>query len=429
MKKVFTRYVTLSFALLVLVFLMNGCGGSDDPLPTKRPIVFVHGSSGSAAQFESQAQRFIANGYPLSYLAVYEHDTGTGAPTPANQVIPLDTIINTMLAKTGADKVELIGHSRGTSVSQAYLSDPIRAAKVARYVNVDGATALSLPGNVPTLAIWADGWLGGAGPPADPYARKIVGATNFYILDQAHTQVCTSPESFAEMFRFFNGRSPSTVSIPVASGVTVEIAGKAAYFPQNTGALGTLEIYEIHPITARRIGTPVVTYTIGATGEWGPLTITKGATYEFAFEHAGALGKHYFYREPFMANDYFVRLNTSNPLSPSGLGNFLTKTANHTNIVVTRDKEMWGNQGADNDIVLVDGYSVMTAQAAARTKHLSALFLLDWGPVAPANGLPNSAPWNNPAYYAPHVLGGCPRTQSRKAIFCQKSLQTDKIIS
>ena len=28
----------------------------------------------------------------------------------------------------------------------------------------------------------------------------------------------------------------------------------------------------------------------------------------------------------------------------------------------------------------------------------------------------------------PH-LGGCPRTQSRKAIFCQKSLQTDKIIS
>ena len=28
------------------------------------PVIFVHGSSGSASQFESQAMRFAGNGYP-----------------------------------------------------------------------------------------------------------------------------------------------------------------------------------------------------------------------------------------------------------------------------------------------------------------------------------------------------------------------------
>jgi hypothetical protein len=60
----------------------------------------------------------------------------------------------------------------------------------------------------------------------------------------------------------------------------------------------------------------------------------------------------------------------------------MTQTPDHVDIVVQRDKEFWGDQGADNDELVVDGTSVATELAAAREKRLSALFLLDWGPDA-----------------------------------------------
>jgi len=363
-------------------------------VPTPQyPIVFVHGYSGSASQFESQAQRFIANGYPLNYLYAFEHDTSTSTTTViAAQAVALDAFIDDVLAKTGAKKVDLIGHSRGTTVSHTYLSDTARAAKVAHYINVDGRTATSLPGGVPTLAIWADGWLSSGGPPTDPYARKIVGATNVYILDQAHIEACTSAESFWYMFKFLTGVSPRTVQIPASESDTVQIAGRANYFPANTGALGTLYIYEINPQTAARLSdTPVYQKNIDTTGNWGPVGLKKGATYEFAFHHTSG-DKHYFYREPFYTDNYFVRLNTSNPASPTSIGNFMTKTNNHTSILISRDREMWGDQGNNSDIITVDDVNVMTNVAAPRTKHLSALFLLDWGPDHSTLSTPASNP-------------------------------------
>src|SRR5690625_2012878 len=53
-----------------------------DPLPplpddVALPIVFVHGFAGSAQQYESQAMRFVANGYPADRIVAYGHD-GSG---------------------------------------------------------------------------------------------------------------------------------------------------------------------------------------------------------------------------------------------------------------------------------------------------------------------------------------------------------------
>lgn len=45
--------------------------------PAHLPIVFVHGFAGSAQQYESQAMRFAANGYPLERISAYEND-GSG---------------------------------------------------------------------------------------------------------------------------------------------------------------------------------------------------------------------------------------------------------------------------------------------------------------------------------------------------------------
>ena len=127
-------------------------GGTDDepPLPEELalPIVFIHGFSGSAQQFTSQAMRFVANGYPSERLRAYEHD-GAGM-AGADFVSGADAVIDEVRAKYKTDKVYLIGHSRGTSVSSMYLSDPARAEKVAKYISEDGAGCSGI--TVPCIA-------------------------------------------------------------------------------------------------------------------------------------------------------------------------------------------------------------------------------------------------------------------------------------
>ena len=39
-----------------------------------RPIVFVHGFSGGAEQYETQAKRFASNGYPADWVHAFEYD-------------------------------------------------------------------------------------------------------------------------------------------------------------------------------------------------------------------------------------------------------------------------------------------------------------------------------------------------------------------
>ena len=113
MKRFITRYLAPLFLLLVLGVFDNGYG--------MEPVVFVHGGSGSASQFESQAQRFMINGYPLHILAAYEHSTAAGGPAPENQIDGLDEIIEAVLALTGETQVNLIAHSRGAGVCTYYL--------------------------------------------------------------------------------------------------------------------------------------------------------------------------------------------------------------------------------------------------------------------------------------------------------------------
>ena len=354
---------------------------STGPWAPERPIVFVHGGSGSAHQFESNAQRFMINGYPLEYLAVYEHATGTEAPQPADQLDGLDAVIDAVLAKTGKTQVDLLGHSRGTIVSTLYLrSSEARAAKVAHYVAFDGTgdvpdTTSSLGAAVvPTLCLWGDMAQYVEGDPT----KSIEGAEHIMDTTQTHIEMCTSAASFARLFKFITGKDPETTEITPESGTEVTIQGRAVYFPQNEVAPGTLEIYEVDSSTGFRIGTAPVytTTTTGTDGSWGPYVVKRGGTYEFAFQHEAG-EKHYFYREAFNRSDYFVRLLTSKP--GSGIGFLLTKSDNHTDILISRDKEFWGDQETQNDVLIVDGQSVAIPPAAARAHRLSGLFLMDWG--------------------------------------------------
>jgi len=337
------------------------------PRPGPRPAIFVHGFSGSGAQFETQARRFASNGYPAEYLEAHDYDSLFTVETVEQVSARLDERIARLLERTGADRVDLLAHSLGTRLMQDYLgSSPARAARVAHYVNLDGATASAPPGNVPTLAVW------GEGSPE----RAIAGATNVYFADQSHTQVVTSAATFVELFRFFTGRSPRTTAILPQPPSRVRLSGRAVLFPINLGVSGArLEIYEVHRRSgARRHRRPAAAFALEGDGSFGPFRARGGAHYEFAIVWPNGSTHHLFY-QPFRRTDGLIRLLTSRP--GEGLAAQTETSDRHSNLVITRYKEWWGDQGPDGDALAIDGLQVLNADNSPRAKRVIGIFAYD----------------------------------------------------
>jgi hypothetical protein len=365
-------FVTLLVLMLIgLCFLSTPASANHQKrFPAIRPMIFVHGGSGSGAQFESQAMRFTSNGYPQNYIAVLEYDSSSYA-TILNQIYAnLDQLIADLLKETGADQVDLLGHSLGTFVSYGYLtSSPARAAKVAHYVNIDGQT--NNPG-VPTLALWAGNdppGFGGGGP------RTMVGATNVTIPGVPHIECATCAPSFFEMYKFFTGHEPETTEILPEPFGSIRIAGRAVLFPQNVGVAGsTLQIYKVNGDTGFRIhNKPEAVYAIDETGNWGPFKAKAGEYYEFVIVRPET--NHHFYIEPFIRDDYLIRLNTS-PIG-GGISALLTKNDRQTDLVITRYKEFLGDQGVNNDILAVNGVNLVNGIFCPLSKLTSTIFAYD----------------------------------------------------
>ena len=377
------KLVHCSFITL-LVFMLIGLCFSSTPasahyemqFPAIRPMIFVHGFTGSAQQYEWQAMRFSSNGYPKEYLNAFEYDSPNYATTAPQVLAALDARIDAILKETGADKVELLGHSLGTFVSTSYLnSSAARASKVAHYVALDGGSGSSLPGTavgvpVPTLAIY-----GGFG--LNPNG-SITGATNVVVPKAPHNETCTSPVSFAYMYKFFTGHEPESTDVLPDHGRHINLAGRAVLYPQNVGVAGaTVEIYELYGETgARKHKKPVAIYQIDDTGNFGPFKAEADEHYELNIARPG--GNHHFYIEPRIRSDYFIRLNTS-PIG-QGLGVLMTRNPDQTNLIITKNREWLGDQSDGfNDVLAINGINIVNAINAPRPHMLVAYFVYDLG--------------------------------------------------
>ncbi|WP_335998544.1 alpha/beta fold hydrolase [Halorientalis halophila] len=362
----------------------------------KRPVVFVHGAAGSATQFESQAMRFASNGYPDEYLAAFEYHSfsygagsfsggllsyllGGGDTKPSAVHERLDERIDEVLAETGAEKVDLLGHSLGTEVSSAYLSTKERADKVAQYVNLDGFEPDSPPGSVPTLAVW-----GLSNPDA-----SIGGAENVHFDGQTHVEVATSAETFAEVYEFLTNEEPATTDIEVEPAEEVTLSGRGQVFPSNQmpddlAAEASIDVYEVDPETGERLSeTPVATPSIDDDGYWGPIDVDGSAVHEFVVSLESSDQVHHHYRQPELRSNQFVRLLTSEP--GTGIDRLIEKSDDHTALITLRDKEWWGDQGAANDELAVDGTNVINQHTAPRDDRIIAPFVFDDGSDGESN--------------------------------------------
>jgi pimeloyl-ACP methyl ester carboxylesterase len=368
-------------ALGVVVTVASAATHANGDGAAPLPIVFVHGQSGSAQQFETQAMRFTSNGYPQALLYAFEYDTSSSV----NPLAGLDAFIDAVRTATGAERVYAVGHSRGTTVWTTYLEDASfdGPEKVARYVNIDGRTLPHLPGGVPTIGIWGEWNTADSGYNRRGNTNAQIGpdpADNFYFGTKSHTETATSAEAFAVMYEFLTGHAPATTDVVPEPPGQVTVAGRAVIFPANVGYPGaTVEVWRVDPATGHRIASgPQATIPIDASGDFGPLKLNGLKHYEMAVVRPGDPQTiHHFYFEPFSRSDHFVRLNTSLP--NQGLEAFVPADAGRTNLVITRQREFWGDQGSASDELRIDGLNIALPNTSPRTGVNLAVFAHDDG--------------------------------------------------
>jgi pimeloyl-ACP methyl ester carboxylesterase len=320
-----------------------------DPLPpladeVALPIVFVHGFAGSAQQYESQAMRFVANGYPQERILAYDHD-GAGMDIAA-YTEGVDEVVDGALDEFGVDQVYLVGHSRGTAVSGVYLGDPERAAKVAKYVAIDGGAC---PDVVPCIAPNQEGNPG-----------------------QAHVEVATSKESFAMQYEFLVGEPPEVVDV-VPQREPVVISGRAVNFPANTGRDGaTLDIWAIESDTGERRGDePHARFELGAEGDFGPVEVASGAHYEYVLSSEDSPIEHHLYLQPYVRSSHLVRLLSS---PPDGDTRANTNVGDdHASVIAIRMREWYAEDDPDLEGDERDLLEISTRRASGDEETVNAV--------------------------------------------------------
>ena len=369
------RFFCLLFAgaLLLTVSSCHKDCDKDEPTPAKcsapHPIVFLHGFLASGDTWANQVMRFESNNYCGTHLYAYDWNTLGGG----NDNAALETFIDTVLARTGATQIDLVGHSAGGGYGYSFCEDTNRAKKIAHYVHIGSSSQTSPAGindEVPSLNLSSAG---------DEVAgvTSITGGTNIELMNQDHYQVATSAEAFIEMYKFFNGGNmPATSAITAQTEVSV--SGKALALGENTPHNGaTVHIYEVNPDNGKRINsTADFTLTSNAKGEWGPQKIKANTKYEFEII-SGISGDRvvHYYREGFAHSNPLVYLRTipSSGLAGTLLGS-LPENDNQSVLAV-----FTANQAtvAGRDSLDVDGVELSTSTITPASATVIAMFLFD----------------------------------------------------
>ena len=361
-----------------------------DDLP---PIVFVHGDSGHAAEWQTTFWRFESNGYPREKLFAISFtnpqardDNGVeqaDRSSTDDELKELTAFVDAVLAKTGAAKVALVANSRGCNSTRNYLrhggADKAVAAVLCGGVNHgvfavpamlgseyngQGAYLTDLnsgdettPG-VRFLTLRSDGYDLYAQPTgayiglpdlktnvtADGPALK--GATNLVLDRVDHRETAYSPRAFAEIYAFIVGHAPSRIAITPEDQVTLDgaVTGVNGDTPTNKPVAGaTVEVYAVDPDSGVRRGGALLTKTTDVDGVWGPLNTDTATALEFVVAAPGNLVTH-IYRSPFPRS--FALLNLRPALASEG--------DDIAAAVVTMNRAR-GYFGVPRDIVLIDG--------------------------------------------------------------------------
>jgi triacylglycerol lipase len=127
----------------VLTVLAAACGSITDPSPslaraprpTRNPILFVHGWNSSSAAWTTMVGRFKKDGWRDSELANFSYNTGQSNKVTAALI---EKKVDSILAATGASKVDIVTHSMGALSARYYVRSLTGEGKVDALVSLGG---------------------------------------------------------------------------------------------------------------------------------------------------------------------------------------------------------------------------------------------------------------------------------------------------
>jgi triacylglycerol lipase len=99
------------------------------------PILFVHGFSGAAWNWDVMIDRFEGDGYPAGELRAISYNSAQSNAATAQEV---SREVHELQAATGAAKVDIVSHSMGGLSSRYYLKNLGGTTNVDDWVSIGG---------------------------------------------------------------------------------------------------------------------------------------------------------------------------------------------------------------------------------------------------------------------------------------------------
>lgn len=145
----------MALACLFAVLTAPPAGATD---ADHNPVIFIHGFGGSSSDVSMIKPGLVERGYNSSeiYSLAFPNDIGNAAVAKR-----LATLVDQVLADTGAAEVDLIGFSMGSLSSRYYVKNLGGGPKVEHYASIAG------PNHGTSQAYWA--WVFGVYPQSEMY--------------------------------------------------------------------------------------------------------------------------------------------------------------------------------------------------------------------------------------------------------------------
>lgn len=347
---------------LLSAVLLAGCAGMG-PRDSHPPIVFVHGNGDTAALWVPTLWRYESNGWPRDRLfapdlpyPLARSDNAKpqeGRSSATENMRNLAAEVERARKLTGAEKVVLVGNSRGGNAIRDYIRNGGGAQTVSHAIlggtpnhgvwasdyqpgnefngngpflkalnSPQGPEGLEVTPGVKFMTLRSDGndkfaqpdgrWIGQPNMKTnvDRDGPALKGAENVLLGKHDHREVTYHPDAFAQAYRFIAGRAPERVAIAAEASVVLNgrITGFLGNDQTNLPLAGAaLEIYETSPTTGERTGPAAHARTVGTDGQWGPFNARPGAYYEFVIRADGFATTH-IYRSPFPRSSAIVHM-------------------------------------------------------------------------------------------------------------------------
>jgi len=338
---------------------------------SRAPVVFAHGFLAAGDTWSRHVRRFTALGACPERLVAFDWNS---LQQNQDHAAALSERIDELLAESGAEQIDLIGHSAGGGLGYGLLSDPVRALKVRRYVHIASFPNEGPAGpegsSVPTLNLRSLG-------DTTVEGADIPGATNVTLNEEDHYGVATSFASFQAIYEFlYDERVEVDPLSAELSGDSVSLSGKLVTLGENAVISGAaVELWSLNAEGERQ--ERVAELSVDERGRYEREGLSRGARYELAPLNTGEGAPLVRYFIPPLLNSdplLYLRAFPGPGTLASVLVRQLPRDESQSSLVVFNAHQAFL---AGRDSLTLNGQELLTEEVASAEDTAIALFIFD----------------------------------------------------